>query len=187
MEPGATFRFRYTVTDADVDAWNADVQANVLPLFPNVTYVDISNALNKDPRYFIYDSTHPNDEGHAILARVVFDALSSLNRSSGAQSRRNAFPTDYAIEFFPAAGDTITPSTDMGDVIVVNLPAGNVTIPANQKVPAVGAVLDVRYLYAYRESGCLYQPTFLGVRQDVEAHECVASQLKFKSGDEDDA
>ena len=66
-------------------------------------------------------------------------------------------------------------------------PAGNVTIPANQKVPAVGAVLDVRYLYAYRESGCLYQPTFLGVRQDVEAHECVASQLKFKSGDEDDA
>ena len=66
-------------------------------------------------------------------------------------------------------------------------PAGNVTIPANQKVPAVGAVLEIRYLYAYRESGSLYQPTFLGVRQDVEAHECVASQLKFKSGDEDDA
>ena len=66
-------------------------------------------------------------------------------------------------------------------------PAGNVTIPANQKVPVVGAVVEIRYLHAYRESGCLYQPTYLGVRQDVEAHECVASQLKFKSGDEDDA
>jgi bifunctional non-homologous end joining protein LigD len=66
-------------------------------------------------------------------------------------------------------------------------PAGNVTIPPTQKVPVVGAVLDIRYLYAHRESGCLYQPTFLGVRQDIEEHECIASQLKFKSGDEDDA
>ena len=66
-------------------------------------------------------------------------------------------------------------------------PAGNVTIPANQKVPVVGAVVEIRYLYAFRESGCLYQPTYLGVRQDIEEHECIASQLKFKSSDEDDS
>lgn len=65
--------------------------------------------------------------------------------------------------------------------------AGNVTIPPNHPVPKVGAVVEVRYLYALPGSGCLYQPIYLGVRQDVEAHECVASQLKFKGGDDEDS
>ena len=65
--------------------------------------------------------------------------------------------------------------------------AGNVTIPANHPIPFVGAVVEVRFLYAFRESGCLYQPTYLGMRKDVEHHECIAAQLKFKSGDEDDS
>ncbi len=65
------------------------------------------------------------------------------------------------------------------------VPAGNVTIPPNQAVPKVGAVVEVRYLYALAGSGCLYQPVYLGVRTDVEAHECVTSQLKFK-GEEDE-
>ena len=62
--------------------------------------------------------------------------------------------------------------------------AGNVTIPANQSIPTVGAVVEVRYLYAIKESGCLYQPVFLSVRDDVQQHECVASQLKFKAEEE---
>jgi bifunctional non-homologous end joining protein LigD len=66
------------------------------------------------------------------------------------------------------------------------VPAGNVTIPPNQQIPRVGAVVEVRYLYAIRESGCLYQPTYLGCRTDVEQLECLATQLKFK-GDDDEA
>jgi bifunctional non-homologous end joining protein LigD len=65
-------------------------------------------------------------------------------------------------------------------------PAGNVTIPANHPVPTVGAVVEIRYLYAFRESGCLYQPTYLGRRTDVAQQECLAAQLKFKSTDEDE-
>ncbi len=64
--------------------------------------------------------------------------------------------------------------------------AGNVTIPANQTTPLVGDIIEVRFLYAHRESGALYQPVYLGRRQDVEPHECMASQLKFKSADEDE-
>ena len=56
---------------------------------------------------------------------------------------------------------------------------GNVSIPINHKIPEVGAVVEVRYLYAYRESLALYQPVYLGVRDDVEAGECLVSQLKF--------
>jgi bifunctional non-homologous end joining protein LigD len=58
---------------------------------------------------------------------------------------------------------------------------GNVTIPANHGIPIVGAVVEVRYLYAFRESGVLFQPVYLGPRDDVEAGQCLASQLKFKA------
>jgi bifunctional non-homologous end joining protein LigD len=58
-------------------------------------------------------------------------------------------------------------------------PAGNVTIPPNHRIPVVGRVVEVRYLYA-TDAGILYQPTFLGERPDVDLTECVRSQLKFK-------
>ena len=60
-------------------------------------------------------------------------------------------------------------------------PVGNVTIPANKPVPKVGDIVEVRYLYAFRESRALYQPVFLARRDDVPPHECVMSQLKFKA------
>jgi bifunctional non-homologous end joining protein LigD len=58
---------------------------------------------------------------------------------------------------------------------------GNVTIPANHDIPTVGAVVEVRYLYAYRASHCLHQPVYLGPRDDADPGECLASQLKFKA------
>ena len=63
---------------------------------------------------------------------------------------------------------------------------GNVTIPPNFKVPAVGDVVECRFLYAFRESNSLYQPVYLGPRQDIEQHECVLSQLKYKGTGEED-
>jgi len=42
-------------------------------------------------------------------------------------------------------------------------------------------VVEIRYLYAYRDSLALYQPVYLGPRDDVEVGECVVSQLKFKA------
>jgi bifunctional non-homologous end joining protein LigD len=58
---------------------------------------------------------------------------------------------------------------------------GNVTIPANHDIPQVGSVVEVRYLYAYPDSLALYQPVYLGPRDDVDAGECLVSQLKFKA------
>jgi bifunctional non-homologous end joining protein LigD len=53
-------------------------------------------------------------------------------------------------------------------------------------VPAVAQVVEVRYLYAFRESNALYQPVYLGPRNDVEQHECVLSQFKYKGTGEED-
>ena len=61
------------------------------------------------------------------------------------------------------------------------LPAGNVTIPPNHRIPEVGEVCEVRYLYAFRESGSIYQPVYAGRRDDIPASECVVEQLKYKA------
>jgi predicted DNA-binding WGR domain protein len=65
-----------------------------------------------------------------------------------------------------------------GDKLV---PAGNVTIPPNHAIPQVGNVVDARYLYALKQSGSIYQPVYLGRREDIPASECVVEQLKFKA------
>ena len=57
---------------------------------------------------------------------------------------------------------------------------GNVTIPSNFEIPKVGDIVEIRYLY-YNPQGALYQPVYLGVREDIDTSECTLSQLKAKS------
>jgi bifunctional non-homologous end joining protein LigD len=63
--------------------------------------------------------------------------------------------------------------------------AGNVTIPTNHTIPQVGQVVEIRYLYAFKESGCVYQPLYLGVRTDLLQTECATRQLRFKNDEEE--
>ncbi len=56
-------------------------------------------------------------------------------------------------------------------------PVGNVTIPANYAIPSKGDIVEVRYLYAY-DGGSLYQPTYLGIREDVDADALDSLKLK---------
>jgi len=60
------------------------------------------------------------------------------------------------------------------------IPVGNVTIPPNKDIPAVGAVVEIRYLYAY-QGGSLYQPNYLEPRDDIDVSECLMKQLKYKA------
>lgn len=60
------------------------------------------------------------------------------------------------------------------------VPVGNCTIPPNKDVPEKDSVIEIRYLYAYK-GGSLYQPTYLGPRDDVAREECVMDQLKYKA------
>ena len=69
-----------------------------------------------------------------------------------------------------------------GDLI----PIGNCTIPINHRIPEVGSLVEVKYLYARLPSHALYQPSYLGERSDIRMLECVLSQLKYKTGDEDE-
>jgi len=73
------------------------------------------------------------------------------------------------------------------EVSLEGKPVGNVTIPPNKDIPEVGQVVEVKYLYVAAVGGSLYQPIYLGVRDDVDAEECTfASQhLKYKPEAED--
>ncbi len=65
---------------------------------------------------------------------------------------------------------------DAGQAIAV----GSVTIPPNKAVPAVGALVEIRYLYAYK-GGSLYQATYLNERDDLSPSDCTLGQLKYKA------
>ena len=62
---------------------------------------------------------------------------------------------------------------------------GNVTIPANHSVPSVGAIVEVRYLYAHA-GGSLVQPVYLGVRTDQDRTDCLLNKIKLKGTQSDD-
>jgi len=57
---------------------------------------------------------------------------------------------------------------------------GNVTIPANKAIPKPDDVVEVRYLYAFR-GGRIFQPVYLGPRDDVAPQECSIDQLKYRA------
>lgn len=60
---------------------------------------------------------------------------------------------------------------------------GNVTVPPNYDMPAPGQVVEVRYLYVNAPGGSLYQPIYLGVRDDVSVSDCTFERqcLKYKT------
>ena len=62
---------------------------------------------------------------------------------------------------------------------------GNVTIPPGTPIPAAGQIAEIRYLYAF-SGGSLFQPVYLGIRDDLTADACMIGQLKFKPTDDAD-
>jgi bifunctional non-homologous end joining protein LigD len=117
---------------------------------------------------------------------VVFkdmDAPFSAGRpnSGGSQLKFKFVETASFVVTGVNAKRSVTLALFDGDRLV---PAGNVTIPPNHAVPEVEAVVEIRYLYAYKESGAIYQPVYIGSRTDIPSSECSVDQLKFKAESE---
>jgi bifunctional non-homologous end joining protein LigD len=53
---------------------------------------------------------------------------------------------------------------------------GNVTVPPNEALPAVGTLVEVRYLYRYA-GGKFEQPVYKGQRPDMTPEDAVLSQV----------
>jgi bifunctional non-homologous end joining protein LigD len=57
---------------------------------------------------------------------------------------------------------------------------GNVSIPPNHEIPVAGQIVEIRYLYVTGLGGSLYQPIYLGVRDDVRIEDCTFERQRIK-------
>lgn len=105
----------------------------------------------------IYTAGRPNSAGPQLKFKFQETASFIVNKLNGKRS--------VSLMLFD------------GDKVVL---VGNVTIPPNHAVPEIGAIIEARYLYAYR-GGSIFQPVYLGVRDDIRPEECTVDQLKFKA------
>jgi predicted DNA-binding WGR domain protein len=122
----------------------------------------------------------------ALKERNAEGAVFKHLDASYAAGRPASGGTQLKLKFVATLSAVVTKVNDKRSVAVSLLdgdawkPMGNVTVPANREIPTEGTVVEVRYLYAI-PGGSLFQPTLLGVRDDIETKECVVGQLKFKA------
>jgi bifunctional non-homologous end joining protein LigD len=117
-------------------------------------------------RHSPYKAGRPNSGGAHLKFKFVATATCAVKQ-------QNATKRSVALEL---------PDKNEGDWVFV----GNVTIPPNYQVPAVGTLVEVRYLYAFPNGGSLFQAVYLGPRPDQSAADDI-STLKLKQGtDEED-
>jgi len=129
-----------------------------------------------------------DDRAPRIAALREAGAEGVVLRHSDAPYTAGRGTTACKFKFYSTASVTIVAHNDKHSVGMAvydgteRVTIGNVTIPPSIALPAIGAIVEVRYLYAY-PGGSLYQPTFLAVRSDCHASDCALAQLALKGTD----
>ncbi len=126
---------------------------------------------------------------HQLRKRHAEGVVFKHSDASYISGRPNAGGTQLKHKFYETASFIVAKANDKRSVSLILFegekvrPAGNVTIPSNHDIPSPGAVVECRYLYAFKESGSIYQPVYLGPRDDIRADECLTTQLKYKAAE----
>lgn len=143
----------------------------------NGSIVIVETAKTKKEKQELYDRLKASG-----MEGIVFKK-SSAHYTAG---RPNSGGNQMKFKFYATASVIVTSHNQKRSVAVAviadkkQVNVGNVTIQPNKEVPAVDSIIEVRYLYAYK-GGHLYQPTYIGVRDDICFEDCLISQLKYKS------
>ena len=138
----------------------------------------VSTAINPNDKVEIYEDIRQSNSEGVVFKEVDAPFTAGRPNSGGPQLKHKFVESSSFIVTGHNEKRSVTLGLFDGNELVS---AGNVTIPPNQEVPKKGTVLDVRYLYAFRESGSIYQPVYLGPRDDIPAAECTTDQLKYKA------
>jgi len=130
----------------------------------------------KDKRALLQRLRDENAEG------IVFkhkDALYTAGRpeSGGAQLKFKFKATASIIAGAVNKGKRSVAMWMKDQLGLVNV--GNLTIYPNQTIPKKGEILEVEYLYAFK-GGSIFQPVYLGPRDDIDEDGCWITQLKYK-------
>jgi len=154
-----------------------DVIFNQLP--NRDVIVPVPSALTAESKRDLVESVGIM-QGEGVVFKQFHAPYSAGRPASGGPQRKHKFfkTSSVVVTAISSGKRSVAMSVYDGAVLV---DVGNVQIPPNHPVPPVGAVIEVRYLNAAR-GGSLFQPTYLGVRDDLDATDCVISQLHFKPG-----
>jgi bifunctional non-homologous end joining protein LigD len=138
----------------------------------------VSTSVDPNDKVEIYEELRSTNREGVVFKEVDAPYSPGRPNSGGAQLKYKFVESASFVVTGINAKRSVTLGLYDGDKLV---PAGNVTIPPNHQVPVVGEVCETRYLHAFRESGSIYQPVYLGRRTDIPASECVVEQLKYKN------
>ncbi len=115
-----------------------------------------------------------------VFKKANAPSVAGRPASGGAQVKCKFYATCTCL--VAAQNDQRSVRLSLWDAAGKPVGVGSVTIPPNKTIPPVGALVEVRYLYAY-PGGSLYQAAYLGERDDLDAADCVLAQLKYKPAD----
>ena len=161
-------------------------------------YLNLMNVIAafNHPHISLVQSAHTPEQKQAL-----FNAIKSKGKEGVVfkrmdapytPGRPNSDGTQFKFKFCESASFIVSRINEKrsvslmlfeGDKVV---PVGSVTIPPNRDVPAIGDILEVRYLYCFPK-GSIFQPVYLGKRDDITAAECGVDQLKYKPETQDQA
>ena len=137
----------------------------------------VEAAFNLVPKRDMYERLQREHREGVVFKHMMGPYTAGRPASGGMQLKHKFCETASFIVTKPNAKRSVSLILFHGEKVVS---AGNVTIPPNQDIPAPGTVVECRYLYAFRESGSIYQPVYLGPREDIRAEECTTVQLKYQ-------
>jgi bifunctional non-homologous end joining protein LigD len=137
--------------------------------------------------------------------RMLYEKLKKHNaegivfkhtKSKYVPGRPNSYGYQLKFKFVTTASCIVTEISDVKKSISLAVydengelkPVGSATVYPSQITPPVGSVVEVRYLY-YFKNGSLFQPVLIGTgdvtRDDIDPEACVIGQLKVKRGEVD--
>jgi len=141
----------------------------------------VSTSIDPNDKIEIYEELRATKREGVVFKEVDAPYSPGRPNSGGTQLKYKFVETASFIVTARNTQRSVTLALFDGDELAG---AGKVTIPPNHAVPAKGEVVEVRYLYAFRESGSIYQPVYLGKRCDIPAADCTTDQLKYKPAGE---
>lgn len=150
----------------------------------------IKTAFTKEEKQALYEE---------LIARNAEGIVFKLKKATYKPGRPSVLGDQLKYKFWKSATFIVKDFTvgkrsvglELMDEDGKKVSVGRVTIPPNKDVPDIGDLIEVRYLYAYK-GGSVYQPTYLGKRDDLYLEDAIVSQLIYKAGnpgvkeDEDD-
>ena len=138
----------------------------------------VSTSIDPDDKLEIYEELRSTNREGVVFKEVDAPYSPGRPNSGGPQLKFKFVETASFLVSAINSKRSVTLCLFDGNELVCT---GNVTIPPNHEIPEKGNVVEVRYLYAFRESGSIYQPVYLGKRGDIPAAECTTDQLKYKA------